>query len=266
MEYSVKSIKSNRDTMEDEFSIKTTPHYSIFGVYDGHGGQSASKFCKKHMIPYLEKNLEKIIRKKKNIAEHIDKHIKKVFSDIDNEFGHTKYSLDTGTTAIVSIITDKLIILINCGDSRGILGDDEGNILLVTRDHKPNDCSERNRIKKADGNIISGRIDGILNLSRAIGDFDLKGNYNLLEYEQKVISLPEVCIIRKKDATNAKFLILASDGVWDTHSSEYIIDFVYDKYKWEKTLDEITEELFDECEKLRKCDDNKTIILVDLES
>uniref|UniRef100_A0A6C0JDN3 PPM-type phosphatase domain-containing protein n=1 Tax=viral metagenome TaxID=1070528 RepID=A0A6C0JDN3_9ZZZZ len=263
MDYSVKSIKSSREYMEDEFSILLTSRYAIFGVYDGHGGGSASKFCQKKMIPYLVKALEEIIQKKNYAC--ILKHITKVFSDIDAEFKPTKHSFEAGTTAVISIITDKLIILINCGDSRGILCDNSKNILMSTLDHKPNSKSEKIRIERAGGVVSSDRIDNILNLSRAIGDFDLKNNNNFPTHEQKVISVPDVYIILRTDVYDAKFLILASDGIWDAFGSQYILNFVDKHYKRRDTLDQITEKLIKDCEDSKKCDDNKTIILVDLE-
>lgn len=39
----------------------------------------------------------------------------------------------------------------------------------MSEDHKPEDEEEYARIKKAGGTVSSGRVDGGLNLSRAIG-------------------------------------------------------------------------------------------------
>jgi serine/threonine protein phosphatase PrpC len=41
----------------------------------------------------------------------------------------------------------------------------------MSRDHKPDDKGEKERILKAGGSIDDGRINNNLNLSRAIGDF-----------------------------------------------------------------------------------------------
>lgn len=42
-------------------------------------------------------------------------------------------------------------------------------------DHKPDDEIEFNRIKAAGGFVTEGRVNGNLNLSRAMGDFEYKG-------------------------------------------------------------------------------------------
>ena len=39
----------------------------------------------------------------------------------------------------------------------------------LSRDHKPELEAEKERILKAGGSIHAGRVDGVLNLSRAIG-------------------------------------------------------------------------------------------------
>lgn len=41
-------------------------------------------------------------------------------------------------------------------------------------DHKPDDIKELNRISAAGGYVVDGRVNGNLNLSRALGDFEYK--------------------------------------------------------------------------------------------
>lgn len=42
-------------------------------------------------------------------------------------------------------------------------------------DHKPDDPVELKRIKAGGGFVAEGRVNGNLNLSRAMGDFEYKG-------------------------------------------------------------------------------------------
>ena len=46
-------------------------------------------------------------------------------------------------------------------------------------DHKPDLEWEKDRIKKAGGKVIGGRINGNLNLSRSLGDLEYKKDKNL---------------------------------------------------------------------------------------
>ena len=58
----------------------------------------------------------------------------------------------------------------NAGDSRCVLSRG-GQALDLSFDHKPEDEPELNRIEKAGGKVTpDGRVNGGLNLSRAIGE------------------------------------------------------------------------------------------------
>ena len=57
----------------------------------------------------------------------------------------------------------------NAGDSRCVLSR-AGKAVEMSFDHKPEDDIERKRIEKAGGKVTSdGRVNGGLNLSRALG-------------------------------------------------------------------------------------------------
>ena len=80
-----------------------------------------------------------------------------------------------GCTATVVLVTDKEIICANAGDSRTVLSEN-GKAIDLSIDHKPDDIHEKRRIRKAGGYVQRGRVNGILNLSRALGDFYCKDN------------------------------------------------------------------------------------------
>jgi serine/threonine protein phosphatase PrpC len=84
-----------------------------------------------------------------------------------------------GCTANVLMITNNLLICANAGDSRCVLGEG-GRAVPMSTDHKPNLKKERDRIYRAGSTVnVEGRIDGNLNLSRAIGDIAHKKNPKL---------------------------------------------------------------------------------------
>ena len=80
-----------------------------------------------------------------------------------------------GCTATVVLITSTDIICANAGDSRTVLCK-SGTAVELSQDHKPDDPSERSRIYKAGGFVEDGRVNGMLALSRALGDFEYKSN------------------------------------------------------------------------------------------
>lgn len=59
-----------------------------------------------------------------------------------------------------------------------IAGDIAGKAVDMSYDHKPEDEVELARIKNAGGKVtMDGRVNGGLNLSRAIGNVDLLGHF-----------------------------------------------------------------------------------------
>lgn len=82
-----------------------------------------------------------------------------------------------GCTANVVLIKDGILYVANAGDARCVLACNGNKPVAMSTDHKPNVLSEKTRILKAGSTINSeGRIDGNLNLSRAIGDLKYKKN------------------------------------------------------------------------------------------
>jgi len=71
-----------------------------------------------------------------------------------------------------------VIYVANAGDSRCVLSND-GKSEDLSKDHKPDDPIELNRITKANGKVTNGRVNGNLNLSRALGDLSFKANTEL---------------------------------------------------------------------------------------
>jgi len=67
------------------------------------------------------------------------------------------------------LLRDKELYVANAGDSRCVLCRD-GKAVNMSEDHKPEDASEQERIAKAGGRVTcDGRVNGGLNLSRALG-------------------------------------------------------------------------------------------------
>ncbi|CAD2092101.1 protein phosphatase PPM2, putative [Plasmodium vinckei brucechwatti] len=128
-----------------------------------------------------------------------------------------------GSTAIVAVILKGYLIVANAGDSRAIICFN-GNSLGMSTDHKPHLQAEEARIKKAGGYIANGRVDGNLNLTRAIGDLHYKRDPFLSQKDQKISAFPEVtCVTLTPDD---EFLFLACDGIWDCKDGQDVVGFV----------------------------------------
>jgi len=85
-----------------------------------------------------------------------------------------------GCTANVLLIDRDLkkIYVINAGDSRCTMG--RGGVCIeMSIDHKPESQTEIDRITKAGSEIVDGRVDGNLNLTRSLGDLKYKQREHL---------------------------------------------------------------------------------------
>ncbi|XP_078599728.1 protein phosphatase 1G-like isoform X2 [Branchiostoma floridae x Branchiostoma japonicum] len=164
---------------------------------------------------------------------------------------------DSGTTAVVALLSQEKLYVGNAGDSRCVLCR-AGRAIDMSIDHKPEDEEERDRILKAGGKVTQdGRVNGGLNLSRAIGDHCYKRNEDLPLKDQMITSLPDVRSIDMQP--DDEFMVLACDGIWNVLTSQQVVDFVRNRLAEEtpdggkRTLSSICEELLDACVKPDTC-------------
>jgi protein phosphatase 2C family protein 2/3 len=78
-----------------------------------------------------------------------------------------------GCTATVALVTNSEIYCCNAGDSRTVLSKSKV-VQDLSKDHKPDDIDEYKRIHAAGGFVEDSRVNGMLALSRALGDFEYK--------------------------------------------------------------------------------------------
>merc|ERR1712029_875675 len=126
-----------------------------------------------------------------------------------------------GTTLLLSILDGSTFWVANVGDSRGVLKNANSEVLPLSYDHKPSQLKEKKRIEQAGGFVsLNGvwRVQGVLATSRALGDYPLK--------DQKVVVCEPDVLSFQLDETSPHFAVLASDGLWDTHSNEQAVNHV----------------------------------------
>lgn len=178
-----------------------------FAVFDGHGGQACSKF--------LRDNLHKIIPITPEFESgEFEKILFQSIKEAETKFFEVDDQELSGSCAIIGLLTQKKLLLANVGDCRGILFNKEGDVVHTTRDHKADEIEEKKRIEAAGGFIVRGRVFGLLAVSRSIGDREYKGK----EVAKMVVSDPEIHEIELTD--DHEFVVIASDGVWDTVDNE----------------------------------------------
>ncbi|OQR90973.1 hypothetical protein ACHHYP_05103 [Achlya hypogyna] len=225
-----------------------------YGIFDGHGGERASRYCAEYVFPKILTHLEATAVTNPLAVQCATKDaIKQGILDLDKDFcelsdhckrlslgrgptrQHTTSGIEDGTTCLVAIVRDSVLYVGNVGDSRAVLVKEFSNgkvlALALSEDHKPEVPAERARIEALGGQVtglVNGgrapnfalnmwplnrvldvpRVDGILSMSRAIGDSAMK----------PVISADADVTVHLLTAAD-KYLILACDGLWDVISN-----------------------------------------------
>lgn len=96
----------------------------------------------------------------------------------------------------------RVLYTANVGDARIVLCRN-GKALRLSYDHKGSDENEGRRIQNAGGMILNNRVNGVLAVTRALGDTYMKELVTGHPYTTETVIQPEI----------DEFLILACDGV-----------------------------------------------------
>ena len=274
------------------------PKCSLFGIYDGHGGNTCADF--------LKDNLHSFIIHDKNFPQNPKNALINGFQKAE-EYFISNYALNkengnelfdkSGSCVVIALIINKVCYIANVGDSRAIISLNKGkDVRALTIDHKPNEEHESRRIKLNGGKIYQTQtptttkkivdnnnkilnqiligpyrvLPGRLSVSRAIGDAEAKlpqfgGKKNV------IIPNPEISYFNIDD--NIDFLILGCDGIFDQLSNEDIVNCVWLTCDLEKSKEYyFIKDINDQCacavDMIMKCAlerkslDNITVVLI----
>ena len=191
-----------RNYMEDKSraiqNLKGDPNSSLFCLFDGHGGGEVSKYLQSNFYTYFKEMLP---------FDNVNENLKTLFNKVDNKIKESNY-FNIGATACIIYITkengQKCLYSANIGDTRSLLIK-TNDFMRLSYDHRASDENEYKRIINNGGIVFAGRVYGTLMLSRAFGDWELK-SYG-------VSNEPHITRINITDSD--KYVIMASDGVWD---------------------------------------------------
>eukprot|EP00828_Plagiopyla_frontata_P006786 TRINITY_DN13053_c0_g1_i4.p2 TRINITY_DN13053_c0_g1~~TRINITY_DN13053_c0_g1_i4.p2 ORF type:complete len:342 (+),score=68.12 TRINITY_DN13053_c0_g1_i4:45-1070(+) len=226
LKFAASSMQGWRNTMEDahitalNFDINT----SLFAVFDGHGGKEVSELCAQEFGELLKRN----DNYQKNLFKLALKEVFEELDDIMEEQDKDSYYTQ-GCTANVILIRDNQLFLANSGDSRSLLSLKNGDVEQLSIDHKPELESERTRIINAGGFVMNGRINGNLNLSRALGDLEYKKSKEKSKAEQIISCVPEI-IERTIDET-FNYILMGCDGIFEMLSNESLFEYIYNQMR-----------------------------------
>jgi len=235
--------KINQDSYIIERNINGILNFNIFGVLDGHGeyGHFASQFVSRYVISHIKNHpLIKKCDEPKEIYQKLISDgyqiIANIFTDADVQIQKEKFDVqNSGTTCIIIIQLEEKIICANTGDSRAIMIYDKNyndnlmntKIYNLSYDCKPELPNESQRIYECGGCVeraldeneqeggpyrvwVYGEDYPGLAMSRSIGDLDAK----------KIGVIPNPQIVEYTLDSNSKYMLIASDGIWEFITNE----------------------------------------------
>lgn len=181
--------------------------YDYYAVFDGHGTEKVAVFAKLYLKEILKNELLGGSKEEDALYNCLKMFNDSVPSEIADE---------AGCTAVLVLRKGKTFWVANVGDSRAVMNNEEKGV-SITEDHKPELERERDRIKELGGFVLNifgvPRVMGNLALSRSLGDFRLS---------PYVSWVPDVFRVDFDDKN--RYIIVATDGLWDVLSSQDAID------------------------------------------
>jgi serine/threonine protein phosphatase PrpC len=273
LRFGVSRVLGGRKHQEDEYTcvdyLSKRKGPAFFAVFDGHGTDDYAAVASSTFYKVIvESPLFQAGKFKEAIKAGFAQEDKMLMDMMNGQRG--------GSTSTIAIVIGDELYIGHLGDSRAVLGVEEvihtHNIssgpetfvrpIRISRDHKPDDPDERRRIIEAGGVVVQGRVlgkDSAIDTSRALGDFDFKLPRN--EARGDFISsqpyVPDPIILSPK----CKFIVLASDGLWNQMDERTVVNVVYELWQAGVGPNEIADTL---TTKLAGPDgwDNVTVIVV----
>ncbi|KAJ8623497.1 hypothetical protein MRB53_032026 [Persea americana] len=234
-----------------------TPN-AFYGVFDGHGGPDAAAFIRKNAMRFFfeDTNFPQSYQADDVFLGELENSVRKAFLSADLALADDcTISCSSGTTALTALIFGRLLLVANAGDCRAVLCR-KGEAVEMSQDHRPVYSVERIRVEESGGYVDDGYLNGVLSVSRALGDWDMKlprGSPSPL------IAEPEFrqAFLTEED----EFLIIGCDGIWDVMTSQHAVGVVRRGLRRHDDPEQCARDLVMEALR-RNTADNLTVIVV----
>lgn len=286
-------VQGLREEMEDEIVVEVDgPNgFSYAGVFDGHAGAFSAQFLRDELYKDCLSALEEGALLLSDNLHEAEEALSRAFLQTDKrlisrlESSKVVEEAESGSTATVLFARPDRLVLAYVGDCRAVLSRN-GKAEDLTSDHRPfgrekKAFAEIKRIQEAGGWVTHGRLCGTLSVSRAFGDIPFK----LKTQKQRMLDSGIVekrwndrfaaeknvdgeWLIATPDTTSmllqdeVEFIIVASDGLWDSLKSADAVNFVRKRLKEHGDVQRATEEVGQEALN-RGAQDNVSVIIVD---
>lgn len=240
--------QGQREYQEDRLQVVQLDNdWELVMIADGHGGKDVAEFLVENAPRHFDAISNSLTGKDsfRNVYLTYDR--------LDEEIKRRCNSYTVGSTLTTICLNTKknVIVAANCGDSMAIVGNKWGS-RWMSREHKAS--SEVEAIEARGGKVfapdgIMQRVNGTLNMSRAMGDFYLK---------QFITCSPFVTRCKLSDFDYA---FVASDGIWDVMNKDEV-HMIIEKHtrKQNVPIKELLEAILTLC-RARGSGDNVAIVM-----
>jgi serine/threonine protein phosphatase PrpC len=203
----ISSARGCRDAMEDVSCAHTfifprsSVQVTLLAVFDGHNGSAISVHADRCVKTWVDAQRRSV--RVPSTEELQDSLVSLV------ETMHTSIPPDMtgGSTATLVLVTPEHVVCVNVGDSPAILLRRDKTFVKLHTDHNASNADECARLQDLgldfDG---EGRLQGTLNMSRAIGDRE--------HADKGLLATPSVSCTPR--STQDVLVLVASDGMVDT--------------------------------------------------
>jgi len=265
------AMQGRRHSMEDTHILGgEVPggHGVVFAIFDGHGGIHAAEYAKAQFVNCLGEQPGWSRFRETSRVEAAKEALEQAFFTLDDQMRcEVPESHDCGCTAVVLLLTATHLLAANAGDARCIMQVGE-RVEGLTQDHKPGNEAEQCRIKAAGGIVYQHRVNGMLAVSRSLGDFAFKARPELGKVAQLVSPEPEITV-RARSAGD-QFVMLGCDGIWDVADNQTCARLVGQGLRTEagqggeNVLGRVCENVLEHCY-LRHSNDNMSAMIIQLQ-
>ncbi|KAG2326072.1 hypothetical protein Bca4012_034797 [Brassica carinata] len=196
---------------------------AFYGVFDGHGGPEAAAYVRKHAVKlfFEDEKFPQTSKVNSVYVEEVKSSLRNAFLQADLALSEDRtINPSSGTTALATLVLGRQLMVANAGDCRAVLCRN-GEAIDMSQDHRPIYLPERRRVESCGGFVDDGYLNGILSVTRALGDWDMKlprGSRSPL------IAEPEIKQMRLTEED--EFLIMGCDGIWDVLTSQEAVSIV----------------------------------------
>ncbi|OIR57293.1 MAG: protein serine/threonine phosphatase 2C [Amphiamblys sp. WSBS2006] len=199
-----------RSRMEDRSVVSLTDRELLCGVFDGHNGDVVASWCRDVFHEYLSVELEKrqpLVETLHSLFLSVDRSVCSAEMPGGSAVGILYMDGEMGDSSLC-------LYSANVGDVEAFLFDSSG-VRSLTSPHLGSSPDEGHRVRRAGGAVVCGRVYGVINITRSIGDSWMK---------ECIIAEPHVS--RTELSAEEQFVVLASDGLWGSCSVDKVGEIV----------------------------------------